>query len=278
MSSQNQLQTTNKQVTQLAKQNQSYLTEFIRTKEEAELVECSTQKKLSVITKEEAETLIEIVGKWGFYLGISSKMNSDDILLTCRFIKDTYQNLTIAELNLAMTLNLKGKLGKIDFYGQLSPIYISNLLNAYMDYKKENLKDLFGRAETKAPKLDTPKMSKEEEHKMVVDAILYEFGKYKEGKQVDDFFSIIYDFLKKTNRLNPTEEVVKNAEIHAKNCVERDRNKSSSSFADLLKKAYVQNEDTSRENYIKNYILTNLFSKITDINQYVSEIKVDEIV
>ena len=252
--------------------------EFVRTKEEEELVECSTQNKLSVITKEEAETLIEIVGKWGFYLGISNKMNSDDILLICRFIKDTYGNLTIAELNLAMTLNMKGKLGKIDFFGQLSPIYISNLLNAYMDYKRENLKDLFGRAETKQPKSDVPKMSKEEEHKMVVDAILYEYGKYKDGKQVDDFFSIIYDFLKKTNRLNPSEEVVKNAEIHAKNCVERDKNKSSSTFADILKKAYVQNEETARDNYIKNYILSNLFSKITDINQYVSEIKVGEIV
>ena len=277
MSNQNQLQTTSRQVTQLTKQKQSYLSEFVRTKDEAELMEVSSQTKLSIMNKEEAETLIEIIGKWGFYLGISNKMNSEDILLICRFIKDTFGNLTLAELNLAMSLNMKGKLGKIDFFGQLSPIYISNLLNAYMEYKKENLRDLYGRAETKPPKADVPKMSKEEEHKMILDAISYEYEKFKSGKQVDDFFSIIYDFLEKTNRLKITEEIIKNAENHAKNCVERDRNKSASTFGDILKRAYVRDEESALSGYKKNYILTKLFSEINDINTLLQSIKVDEI-
>lgn len=262
---------------QLAKPKPSYLSEFVRTKEEAELVEYSSHNKISAITKEEAETLIEIVGKWGFYLGISSKMNSDDILLTCRFIKDTYPNLTLPELNLAMTLNMKGKLGKIEFYGQLSPIYISNLLNAYLDYKRENLKDLMGRAETKPPISETPKMSKEEEHKMIVDAILYEFEKYKQGKQVDDYFSLVYDFMHKTNRLNPSEVVLKNAESHAINCVNRDKTKSVRNIADVLRKAYCQDDESSKKKYIQSYILSELFSKINDINEFVLSVKVDEI-
>lgn len=277
MSNQNQLQTTSRQAPQLAKQNQNYLTEFIRSKDEAELVECMTGVKLSEISRQEAETLIEIVGKWGFYLGISQKLNSDDILLICKFIKDTYPNLTISELNKAMSLYLKGEFGKIDFFGQLSPLFISTLLNAYVSYKKDNLRDLYARSEFKTPDMPTPKMTPKEEHQMIVDAILYEYEKYKNGKNVDDFFSIIYDFLKKTNRIETSETLLKDAEAHALNCLERDKYKTSSTIGDVLKKSLAQGNESEKEKYSKNYIVMDLFSKIKDINQYVSNIKVEEI-
>lgn len=252
------------------------MTEFIRSKEEAELVECMSGVKLSQISRQEAETLIEMVGKWGFYLGISQKMNSDDILLICKFIKDTYPNLTLSELNKAMNLYLKGEFGKIDFFGQLSPLFISTLLNAYTSYKKDSLRDLYARSEFKTPDMPTPKMTQKEEHQMIVDAILYEYEKYKNGRNVDDFFSIIYDFLEKTNRIQPTETSLKDAEAHAKNCIERDKYKSASTLGDLIKRSVSQDADSSREKYKKNYLLEDLFSKIKDINQYVEAIKVEE--
>ncbi len=173
------------------------------------MVKACEDVRIKDIKKEDAERLIEVVGKWGFYMGASARQSSEDILLICKFLRDNYEMLTINEINLAINLNLRGSLGNNEFFGHLSPLYISQVLNAYNDYKQEVVKPLIQRKERDSY-TPTPELTKEENYKMICDAIRYEYAKFKANKGVNDMFSIIYDFMKKSGRLSTNEELIQN--------------------------------------------------------------------
>jgi hypothetical protein len=269
----NQIQTSKPQETQLAKPNRSYLNKYVHTNEEKELVKACEDVRIKDIKKEDAERLIEVVGKWGFYMGASARQSSEDILLICKFLRDNYEMLTINEINLAINLNLRGSLGNNEFFGHLSPLYISQVLNAYNDYKQEVVKPLIQRKERDSY-TPTPELTKEENYKMICDAIRYEYGKFKAKKDINDMFSIIYDFMHKSGRLSTNEELIEDARGYASNMVEKLKTKTAKNLGDLMQSS--QSEEAQFKSYYRSYILMDLFSKINDIDAYISGIKLEE--
>lgn len=269
----NQLQTSKPQETQLAKPNQSYLSKYVRTNEEKEMVKACEDVRIKDIKKEDAERLIEVVGKWGFYMGASARQSSEDILLICKFLRDNYEMLTINEINLAINLNLRGSLGNNEFFGHLSPLYISQVLNAYNDYKQEVVKPLIQRSERDSY-TPTPQLTQEENHKMICDAIRYEYGKFKANKDVNDMFSIIYDFMHKSGRLSTNEELQEGAMAYALNMVQKLKSKTAKNLGDLMQSS--QSGEAQYKSFYQSYILSDLFSKINDIDSYISGIKLEE--
>jgi len=146
--------------------------------------------------------------------------------------------LTINEINLAINLNLRGSLGNNEFFGHLSPLYISQVLNAYNDYKQEVVKPLIQRKERDSY-TPTPELTKEENYKMICDAIRYEYGKFKANKGVNDMFSIIYDFMKKSGRLSTNEELIEDARGYASNMVEKLKTKTAKNLGDLMQSSHI---------------------------------------
>ena len=269
----NQIQTSKPQETQLAKPNQSYLTKYIRTKEEGDIVKACEDVRIRDIKKSDAERLIEVVGKWGFYMGASTRQSSEDILLLCKFLRDNYSALTISEINLSINLNLKGELGKNEFFGHLSPLYISEVLNAYLEYKQEIIKPLIQRRERDSY-TPTPELSKEENHKMICEAIKYEYSKFIKGQDITDVLSIIYNFLYKSKRLTITDELSDMATKHATTTMQRLKNKAGKNVGDLIQLS--QTPDMQFQTFFRQYLLMDLFSKINDVDEYTRGIKLEE--
>ena len=73
---------------QSRKQKVNSLTKYAKNEDEQQIVLALDDVKIKEITREDADRLIEVVGKWGFYMGSSSRLSSDDILLLCKFLKD----------------------------------------------------------------------------------------------------------------------------------------------------------------------------------------------
>lgn len=246
---------------------------YIRTNEEKEVVKACEDVRIKEINKTDAERLIEVVGKWGFYMGASSRQSSEDILLLCKFLRDNYSSLTINEINLAINLSLRGSLGKNEFFGHLSPLYISQVLNAYLEYKQEIVKPLIQRRERDSY-TSPPDLTKEENYKMICGAIQNEYRKFKAGREVNDMFSIIYDFMIKSGRLAPSDDLKVEGEKYALRMVDRLRAKTSKNLGDLMISS--QSNDAQFESFYRSFLLMDLFSKINDIDTYVSEIKLEE--
>ena len=214
MEPKNQIQASKPHETQLAKPNPNSLINYVRTDEEKELVVASGDVKIKDVNKADAERLIEVVGKWGYYMGASNRQTSEDILQLCKFLREIFGNLTINEIQLALHLNLKGVLGTHEFYGQLSPLFMSAVLNSYIEYKKELVKPIFDRRERENLPTTKP-LTKEETYRMITEQIKYEYLKYKKGIDVYDLFTMIYDFLTKSGRLTIGEETMVRARGYA---------------------------------------------------------------
>lgn len=253
------------------------MTKYIRTEEERELVEASNDVRLKELTKQDAERFIEIVGKWGFYMGTTNRLSPEDIIALCKFLRDNYDYLTLKELSLIINLNLRGTLGKIEFFGTLSPLFMSQVINAYLTYKRENLKDVLDRRyANELPPMTN--ITKQQSYEILCDCIRTEYGKFRKSGMVDDFFSIIYNFLIKTGKVDfEDKELVERATAYAESQTIRSNVRETMSMIDLLRKAYDKDEETKKNRYIRNFMVMDLFSKITDIEEWISAIKLDEV-
>jgi len=253
------------------------LSKYVRNETERELVEASNDVKIRDLTKDDAERLIEVVGKWGFYMGTTNRLSSEDIIALCKFLKDSYDFLTIKELLLILNLNIKGTIGNIDFFGTLSPRYMSQVINAYLEYKRDNLKEVLDRryADEVTP---APKITAEENHRILCDIIREEYAKYKKSGVVDDLFSIVYNYVYAHGYIDTTD---KELELKAKEYAETQRIKVSvknaNSLGDLLRSAYNKDADKATQRFMQNYMVINLFSSINDIDAFISGLEMEDI-
>ena len=261
---------------QSRKQKVNSLIKYVKNEDEKQIVQALDDVKIKEITREDADRLIEVVGKWGFYMGSSARLSSDDILLLCKFLKDNYNFLTINEINLAISLNLKGALGKIEYYGNLSPLYMSQVLNSFLEYRKENLQPLLERKDRDDVK-PTPQLNKGELVKMTQDALRLEYSKFIKGEVVDDLFSIVYTYLDKNNKLNLSDDSKRKAFAFAQKMLSNENTRQAKNIGDLIRNA-VQKDDTIRfEKYFQNGILMDFFSKIESVDDLVNGVNINEI-
>jgi hypothetical protein len=276
MEQKNQLQASTKLEMQSRKQKVNSLIKYVKNEDEKQIVQALDDVKIKEITREDADRLIEVVGKWGFYMGSSARLSSDDILLLCKFLKDNYNFLTINEINLAISLNLKGALGKIEYYGNLSPLYMSQVLNAFLEYRKENLQPLLERKDRDDVK-PTPQLNKGELVKMTQDALRLEYSKFIKGEVVDDLFSIVYTYLDKNNKLNLSDDSKRKAFAFSQKMLSNENTRQAKNIGDLIRNA-VQKDDTIRfEKYFQNGILMDFFSKIESVDDLVNGVNINEI-
>ena len=261
---------------QSRKQKINSLTKYVKNEDEKQIVLALDDVKIKEITREDADRLIEVVGKWGFYMGSSARLSSDDILLLCKFIKDNYNFLTINEINLAISLNLKGALGKIEYYGNLSPLFMSQVLNAYLEHRKENLQPIMERKERDEIK-PTPPLNKDELLNMTKDAFRLEYAKFKRGEVVDDLFSIVYKFLSANNRINPSDESKRKAFAYSQRVLANQNSKEAKNLGDLIRNAVQKDDSLQFEKHYQNALLMDFFSTIENIDDYVNGININEI-
>jgi hypothetical protein len=273
MEQKNQIQTTKPQETQLAKQSPNSLIEYVKTNEEKDIVRACEDVRVSEITKADAERLIEVVGKWGFYMGTSNRLSSEDILVICKFIRETYGQLRINEINLAINLNLKGSLGNHEYFGHLSPLYISGVLNSYIDYKSEMLKPLLQRRE-KESYTAPPPLTQSEQYEMICTALRSQYNNFQKGKDIVDAFSIIYDFLEKSGRITITPELDELATNYALKFIPKPKSGNPTAIGEI-EPISITKMNEGKQQY-NNYILYNLFSTINDIEEYIRGININE--
>ena len=92
--------------------------------------------------------LIDVVAKWKWMVGVVNNNQSEDdtaqeLALLSTFIYNTYNSLKIDEINLAIQLSLSNKLDcDVNTYNSFSPLYVSRILNAYLEYKRKINSDI----------------------------------------------------------------------------------------------------------------------------------------
>lgn len=254
------------------------LINYTRTKDEYQLVLAMEKPILQYLDGSESmPRLIDILAKWRWMSGVSSNHQSEEdiakeLVLIADFIFRNYPKLSIEEISLSIDLSLTNTFDvDVNAYNSFSPMYVSRILNAYIDYKK----GLYNTISAKKDLEDSRKYLEKkptplEKMESMIDLIKYFYEEYKSIGEVKDHFNAIYHFLKRTSRISLSKEIIDQALAYGK---EMSANHVATHW-DMFDRNKPDGEEIVKR-FARNYCVQKIFDTI-DIEDYVSKIKVHE--
>ena len=224
------------------------------------------------------DNLIDILAKWRWMAGINLHNQSEDdiakeLALLGKFIFENYPNITYEEINLAINLSLTNKLDcDVRTFNTFSPMYVSRILNAYLEYKRDIYNDLMKRKETLDLKKEMDReITAEEKMQNMIELIRYFYDEYKSKGIVKDYFNTLYNYFRRTKRMSPDKNMVNDALSYAK---EEAKKHIKDYFDDAFKKEKVNVENIEKR-YARNYCVQVFFDNL-DIEKLISTITIQE--
>lgn len=180
-------------------------------------------------TNAEMNNLVEVIGQWSFYLGISEKTSEKEIILNAQFIKENYGSLNIIDLKEAIKMSATEQLETdIQHFGKLSPLYIGKILNAYKKKRSSIIVDInqkVAKIEIEANK----KIPSAEERLKIMKTIIYNAWKevVVDGKVYYDFGDSVYNYIKEKKLMVVDEDMIEKAKSYAKANVKSEQYQSN---------------------------------------------------
>jgi hypothetical protein len=254
---------------QSSKPQGGYLTKYAVTNEQKELDAVIYDTRLNAITKPDAERLIKAVGKWAFYLG--AKVEAEDLLALCGFLRENFPKVTIAEVEIAIKLYVRGSFDKVEYYG-LNPLFMSNVMNAYLNYRRETLAEVVQRhSRDNAP--ETSKITAEEYHQSICLGIRQEYANFLKKSEVDDPLGLIYSYLDQAGLIDRSLLESDEARNYADSKTVREQVKTANNIGDLIRSAY----NKGGERHLRNFALIRFFQSVNNIEETISQLQVQKI-
>ena len=264
---------TNSQVLQ-QKQNNS-LIQHAKNQDEANFV-FAFENKLKVY--EHSDKLIDTLAKWRWMAGINNSNQDEneiakELALLCQFVVDNYSLLTIDEINLAINLSLTNKLDcDVNAYNSFTPAYVSRILNSYASYKRELFNSLSERKERfEYTKELESKPTAQQKMDGMVELINYLYEGFKESGEVVDHFNSLYNYLRSTNRLNPSKELINDALAYAEI---KTKEHITNYFADAIGQHKI-NDEYIKKRFARNYCVKDYFEK-NSIDNIIASVNIND--
>ena len=207
----------------------------------------------------------------------TNNQNEDDIAkelaLLGTFVFENYPNITYEEITLAINLSLTDKLNcDVRTFNTFSPMYVSRILNGYLEYKRNMYNDLMKRKEIADNKKEMDKeITPEEKMQSMIELIRYFQEEYKANGIIKDYFNTLYNYFRRTNRMSPDKKLINDALAYAK---EQAKKHIKDYFDDAFKKESVNVENIEKR-YARNYCVQVFFDNL-DIEKLIATIKIEE--
>lgn len=229
-------------------------------------------------TKEDYTRLIQVVTKWRIMLGLSKDMSEEELKINVQFIKNSYGKLTAKEIELAIDLSLQGRLG-VDAqpYGNFSPLYISKILNAFVDKHNEQINALLQRkrqAEIDAKRNEVDRRTPME----IADSVknfITDWGKRvrENDRYYGDYNHSVWNFLNAGGFIEPDDDTLKAAKEfadaeHRKTEELESRNVFMKAMRGFQKEQEVKKR---KEMYGRFYVMRAFFRSVDDVDKFMAQ-------
>jgi hypothetical protein len=205
-------------ITNLPKQNVSIYDAY---KKSIRIMDFTTQQQMN--------NLVEALGKWSFYLGISDKINEKDLILNAQFIKENFGTLNLTDINYAIKMCTAQELDdNIEHFGKLSPLYIGKVLNSYKSKRNAIITEINRKVATLDFNLNIKIPSKEQRLSFLKNIIHNAWETVnKENKIYIDFGDCIYLIIKEKKLIKVNETLINDANEYAIKQINKDKRDSS---------------------------------------------------
>ena len=165
-------------------------------------------------SNDELKPLIDLVGKWRYYIGIKEELSQEELFMNVTFIRENFSELNLVDIDQAINLSLRGDLNvDVEHYQSFTPLYISKILNAYKEYRGKIICSIRERIE----KLENvPKEPTLEERIELAKTSLQSMYNSRADKRFYDYGGVTYDFIKRNELLPLSKSLVNEAMKYGK--------------------------------------------------------------
>lgn len=210
-------------------------------------------------SNDELKPLIDLVGKWRYYIGIKEELSQEELFMNVTFIRENFSGLNLVDIDQAINLSLRGDLNvDVEHYQSFTPLYISKILNSYKEYRGKIICDIRDRIE----KLENvPKEATIEERIELAKSSLKQMYNNRADKRFYDYGGVTYDFIKRNELLPLSKSLVEEAMKYGK---KEQLNKSrDSAYKDALigGNKNLNNAREKKEAMIRSYARTYVVKK-----------------
>lgn len=252
------------------------ISQWAVTENEKALIEVIfSDKPICQMTKPEMPSVVQLIGRWRYSIGLSKECSAEDLVAMSLFIQENYGFLSVPEIDHAIKLSITGKLGldneEVNPFNNFSFLYVGKILNGYLDYKKSIFKQITARKEEYSKKEIVPtfKPSPDEMANNMREIVKGEYDKWKQNGEILDVFNIVYGYLEKVGKAAIPKEVGEQIMLEArKKAVEKNQKLHDGriSFTSGM------SEESLYVMYGKNLCTQYVFSKIESIDEFLKTI------
>jgi len=140
---------------------------------------------------------------------IENKQQEDDLriqmLVILDFIKDRFGFLTVEEIRQAFKMYVAKELGFKEIYRNLDTIVVSDVLNAYVEYRNQHLHVYTSKKAALRLEANNT-LSEQEKDQLTITAVEKFFAEYKQNKCIPSPFFWVFDFLVEKGKLKTPNE------------------------------------------------------------------------
>jgi hypothetical protein len=262
---------------QLVKQQEPLIGAWIKTTDEKEIYIAKHGKELQYFKNEDMNALYKTLVQWIYTLGLTNKVAENDIIALTTTTKDLFPNITLKEISLAVKLSLQNKLSvDVECYGNFSPLYISKILNSYIDYSKETMQNINWRKKSYDNMLPPPKDERTYEQKVeATKKVILFYSDWVKTKDtyVGDYNNVIWEFFKRLGMLDPTKVNLEEAEQWAD---DRIKLESITTQAKVFSKLTHEKKEIEfkkfRKLYGRYFVMKKIFREIENVQDWINNI------
>jgi|TARA_B110000908_G_scaffold73762_1_gene88859 hypothetical protein len=215
-------------------------------------------KKIRDFTSnDELKPLIDLVGKWRYYIGIKEELSQEELFVNLNFIRENFNELNLVDIKQAIDLSIKGDLEvEAEHYQNFTPLYISKILNAYKVYRGKVIYAI----RDKVSKIENqPKEPTLNEKVEITKTSLESMFSNREDKRFYDYGGVTYDFIKRNSLLVFSKSLVEEAMEYGKKESVKEIRKST--YADVIQSSNKnynnakEKKDSVIRNSARNYVV-----------------------
>ena len=250
---------------------QNDILDFCRSESEHRVMAAAIKTSIAKTEnfRETMDALLDILARWRLFIGLSKEVSSEEFIIIAEYIYKNYRNLTTAEINSAVELSVQGKLDcDPKPYGSFSVLYCSEILNAYIKYKRQIYNDVIERKVRKEAELNDQysKPTPQEDYELTLKLIRQEYEYFEKNGVVSDIMDIIYNFFKKSNRMKLSETEITDALNYGKKMAIAAKNNETKTIFDYLsnsRREKSDNYDYLTKKFARGYALKLFFTQNT---------------
>jgi hypothetical protein len=217
-------------------------------------------------SNEDLKPLIDLIGKWRFYIGIKEELSQEELFMNLNFIRENFSELNIVDINQAIDLSIKGDLQvDVEHYQSFTPLYISKILKAYKEYRGKviyAIRDKIEKVENKPIELTI-----DEKIEITKKSLISVFSN-REDKRFYDYGGVTYDFIRRNKLLVFSKSLVDEAMRYGKKNSLNEIRKST--YADVIQNSNKNYKDATEKkeaivrSSARNYVVQKWLSTFTE--------------